>query len=90
MDTALQILVIEDSPTDRKLVDLHLRRSDLPCDLQFAETLSEASSSLSAELSDVVLMDLNLPDSVGLDTFLALHSQFPAIPIVVLSGQSDD
>lgn len=90
MDTALQILVIEDSPTDRKLVDLHLRKSDLPCELQFAETLSEASSSLASELSDVVLMDLNLPDSVGLDTFLALHSQFPAIPIVVLSGQSDD
>lgn len=89
MDTALQILVIEDSATDRKLVDLYLRKSDLPCELQFAETLSEAASSLSARMSDVVLLDLNLPDSVGLETFLALHTQFPAIPIVVLSGQSD-
>lgn len=85
----MQILVIEDSPTDRKLVDLHLRKSDLSCRVQFAETLSEAAGALSNSFFDVALLDLNLPDSVGLETFLTLHSQFPAIPVVVLSGQSD-
>lgn len=89
MKTQLRILVVEDSPTDRKLVDVHLRKSDLDNSLQFAETLAEATGALGRSAVDVVLLDLNLPDSVGLDTFLSLHAQFPQIPIVILSGQND-
>ncbi|MDJ0578029.1 MAG: AAA-like domain-containing protein, partial [Xenococcaceae cyanobacterium MO_234.B1] len=39
---------------------------------------------------DVVLLDLSLPDEYGLETFRQLHSQFPLLPIVVLTGNSDE
>jgi DNA-binding response OmpR family regulator len=39
---------------------------------------------------DVVLLDLNLPDSSGLDTFIDLHSRAPNIPIVVLTSTDDE
>ena len=38
---------------------------------------------------DVVLLDLNLPDSTGLDTFRAVHRRTMHLPIVILSGQED-
>lgn len=39
---------------------------------------------------DVVLLDLDLPDSFGLDTFLAVHRRAPEIPVVVLTGLDDE
>ncbi len=41
-------------------------------------------------LADVILLDLSLPDSQGLETFVKIHSQTPTIPIVVLTGLDDE
>src|SRR5262249_45467525 len=43
-----------------------------------------------AEAPDVVLLDLGLPDSDGLDTFLELRRHAPALPVVVLTGLADE
>jgi signal transduction histidine kinase len=51
--------------------------------------LHDAIEYLRAHAVDVVLLDLNLPDSWGLATFSELHRHFPAVPIVVLSGLQD-
>jgi two-component system cell cycle response regulator len=39
---------------------------------------------------DVVLLDLSLPDSQGLETYRAIHLQHPAVPVLVLSGLNDE
>ena len=39
---------------------------------------------------DVVLLDLFLPDSQGLQSFVQVHTQSPDVPIVVLSGMNDE
>ncbi len=39
---------------------------------------------------DIVLLDLNLPDSRGLETFVKLHAQSPQVPVVVLTGEYDE
>jgi len=90
MDDALHILIVEDSPTDRKLVEVYLAKSDLACELAHAEDLSETLAHLQSQPTDVILMDLHLPGSFGLQTFLDVHRLYPNIPVVILSGNSDN
>ena len=47
-------------------------------------------SLLDAETFDVIVTDLGLPDSFGIETFLSLHGQYPQLPIIVLSGSDDE
>ena len=91
---ALHILLVEDNPADARLFELLFERSGGadggPAIIQRAETLGAALHTLgTAPPCDVVLLDLTLPDSEGLDTLRALRERFPALPIVVLSGLSD-
>ncbi len=57
-----------------------------------AETghLSRAVELLAEAAADVVLLDLNLADSRGVETFTAAHQAAPEIPIIVLSGEDDE
>ena len=85
----LKVLLIEDNPDDvdllrRNLAKLPLARVEIePCRL-LAEALKRLGEK-NAKI-DVILVDLGLPDSQGLDTFFKVHQQAPQTPIVVLSG----
>ena len=59
-------------------------------DLSTVETLSEACDALDAVATDLVLLDLNLPDSSGVDTVRRIHAAAPTTPIVVLTSTSDE
>jgi signal transduction histidine kinase len=54
------------------------------------DRLAPGLARLAADGIDAVLLDLNLPDSQGLDTFRRTHTQAPAVPIVVLTGLHDE
>ncbi|HEY4845752.1 MAG TPA: diguanylate cyclase response regulator [Candidatus Dormibacteraeota bacterium] len=88
-----RVLLVEDNPGDARLVRESLN-DGAPGQfmLQVADSLKQALESLraSAGETDVVLLDLSLPDSHGLETFRAVHSLAPAVPILVLSGLNDD
>jgi phosphoserine phosphatase RsbU/P len=90
MNKLLQVILIEDSPSDAQLVRVHLRRSELHCSVNHAESLGQGTVLLFETDYDVALLDLSLPDSSGIATFRTLHQQWPELPIVVLSGQSDN
>ena len=90
MNRHLKVLLIEDSPSDAMLVQVHLRRSELNCMVDHAESLGQATTLLNDASYDVALLDLSLPDSAGIATFQSLHSNWPQLPVVVLSGQSDN
>jgi PAS domain S-box-containing protein len=87
----INILMIEDNPGDIRLVREMLSES---CNIQFnlhtAETLSEGMNLLSQKSYDVVLLDINLPDSSGADTFIKLKQSFSKIPVVILTGLVDE
>lgn len=89
---ALTILVVEDNPGDAHLVEEMLQ--DAGCEgmfqMAFTDTLASARSSLAKNAVDLVLLDLTLPDSYGLETFTQLHMAVPDVPIVVLSGTDDE
>jgi two-component system sensor histidine kinase UhpB len=58
--------------------------------LKRVETLSGALECLDQAGTDIVLLDLSLPDSQGLETFTRIHGRFPDIPVVVVSGLDDE
>ncbi len=88
----IRILLVEDNPADADLLKEQLIEEcgEDAFDLVHAESLAEALDRLSKQGVDVVLLDLLLPDSHGLETFTAVYTQVPGMPIVVLSGFDDE
>ena len=89
----LRVLLIEDNPEDVGLLRHSL--SILPSarlEIESCGLLSEALVHLQGKQDriDIILMDLGLADSRGLETFVAVHREAPKIPIVVLSGLEDE
>jgi signal transduction histidine kinase len=84
------VLLIEDNPGDADLVRLRLVEGTSPVNVNCVNRLSEGLASLSRETPSVVLLDLNLPDSRGAETFRRVMDHAPNVPVVVLSGQDDE
>ena len=88
---ALRILQVEDEPALARLLKEYLKMAlREPYELTWVQRLSEATAALTAQPYDLVLLDLGLPDSRGIETFLTIHHQVPQIPIIVLSGLDDE
>jgi signal transduction histidine kinase len=85
-----QVLLIEDNPGDADLVRLRLVEGKTPVNVNCVNRLSEGLAALSKESPSVVLLDLNLPDSHGAETFRRVLEHSPNVPVVVLSGQDDE
>jgi sigma-B regulation protein RsbU (phosphoserine phosphatase) len=85
-----QVLLIEDNPGDADLVRLRLVEGSAPVNVNCVNRLSDGLASLSRETPSVVLLDLNLPDSHGAETFRRVLEHSPHVPVVVLSGQDDE
>jgi diguanylate cyclase (GGDEF)-like protein len=85
------ILLIEDNPADVRMIQaLVAEVKNANLDLEYAERLSDGLIRLSAPGIDAVLLDLSLPDSQGLDTFIHLRSQVFETPILLLTGLPDE
>jgi len=87
----VNILLIEDNPADAVLIrEMLIEVSNPSFKLHSTQRLDEGLNYLENEGADVLLLDLNLPDSQGLDTFLKAKGRIPQIPIVILSGFDDE
>jgi two-component system, cell cycle sensor histidine kinase and response regulator CckA len=87
----IKILLVEDNPGDVLLLQETLSEiTFVDLELVHVERMKYALNRLQSEEFDVVLLDLVLPDSNGLDTFIQIHEQAPLIPIVVLTGMADE
>jgi len=85
------VLIVEDNPGDARLVSLYLREDGQNLFTVIAAgQLSEAVAQLARYHVDVVLLDLSLPDSFGLDTLARLRAAAPLVPVVVLTGTNDE
>ena len=91
MNAATRALLIEDNPDDACLLGEALNEArDASIELVHVEQLTEAANLLKATAFDVILLDLSLPDSQGIETVLRMQTEAPAIPIIVLTGLDDD
>lgn len=84
------VLLIEDNPGDADLVRLRLVEGKSDVHVNCVPRLSDALASLEVDTPSLVLLDLNLPDSHGAETFRRIRQKAPNVPIVILSGQDDD
>lgn len=92
---SISVLVIEDDPGDFGLIRAHLHMSCMAqCgslgQIAWAKTLAEGIAMAQKGNPDIVLLDLSLPDSAGLDTVHAMRAALRDVPIVVLTGQDDN
>lgn len=89
MSNRQTVLLIEDNPGDADLVRLRLVESESDVDVHCVDRLATGLEQLGEAQPSVVLLDLNLPDSHGAETFRKVLSKAPGVPVVVLSGQDD-
>jgi len=90
-ENPLRIILLEDDTSYGKLVKAKLMEV-LPegSVMEHVTILHELLERLLREKFDVILLDLMVPDSWGIDTFLSVHKDQPHTPIVVLSGINDE
>ena len=88
----IRVLVVEDDPSYALLVREHLGRPATGGEfaLVHAERLADALRLLGEDDIDVILADLGLPDSQGIETFLKLRAEAPGVPAIVLTGRDDE
>ncbi|WP_162909166.1 GAF domain-containing protein [Aggregatilinea lenta] len=87
----INVLLIEDSSGDAALISAYLQRSQPSIfNLAIADRVSSGKSLLARGGMDIVLLDLSLPDSQGLDSLSDLLAIAPTVPLIVLTGLDDD
>jgi PAS domain S-box-containing protein len=86
----LKVLLVEDNPADARLVREMLKDSHKPVALTHAARLRDALEFLRTQGFNAILLDLNLPDSEGMNTFLRARAEAMHAPIVVLTGLADE
>ncbi len=90
----VKILAVEDDPGDFGLIRVYLRLAGYGMNVEqntvsWASTLADAKKQVACNIPDVVLLDLNLPDSTGLATVIEMRNALPGVPIIVLTGNDN-
>ncbi len=87
----IKVLLVEDNPENIRLIREMLKEAKPAlAALEDAPSLLTAVERLAKGGIDAVLLDLGLPDSQGISTFVELNHQFPGTPTVVLTGLTDE
>lgn len=91
MEEKINILLIEDSKADVRLIDIYLKESfDDAFTLSSVEMLTQGLELMKKHDYDIILIDLSLPDSSGIGTFKEVFAAAREKPIIVLTGMEDE
>jgi DNA-binding NtrC family response regulator len=86
----ISVLVVEDSLDDYFFLKRVLDSSEeIEANFFHEDRLERAISVAKNKVIDVAIIDLCLPDSFGLDTYLAFHEKYPLIPTIIMTGYKD-
>jgi PleD family two-component response regulator len=87
----IDILLFEDNPADALLVREILEEvQSIDCSLREADRLVTGLQEMAGRPPDIILLDLNLPDSRGLASLEAVNKEAGTVPIIVMSGLDDE
>lgn len=90
-EPAIRVLLVEDNPGDARLIhELLLESRSAQFETVVAVRLADAQEALAAGDFQLILLDLSLPDSQGIDTFHRMAAFAPTVPLIVLSGLDDE
>ncbi|MCZ8181644.1 MAG: response regulator transcription factor [Beijerinckiaceae bacterium] len=81
-----RILIIDDHPLVRFGLRTALQTAYPGIEVEEGASLAEAMTRVGPVPPDVIILDLALPDSTGVGTYLALQSRCPALPIIIVTG----
>ncbi len=85
------VLLIEDNPGDARLIrEMIAEDPHAPFTIHFVDRLAKGLEHLASGETALIILDLSLPDSYGLETFTKVYAHAPAVPIIVLTGHDDD
>lgn len=91
MKKQIKVLLVEDNPDDVELIRiLSADISTVFLDITPAGYLSEGIKLLSEKTFDIILLDLFLPDSTGIDTLSKFHTITAETPVIVMTGHNDE
>ena len=94
--SSVRVLLVEDNPADARLMELMLTEEQrlgsgtTRFELVHAGRLAAALEQISQSAFDVVLLDLSLPDSRGIETVVQAHAAASQVPLIVLTGLDDE
>ena len=90
--SGIKVLLVEDSPSDAKLIEHELREGRGYCfEVIWVSRVDKAISELQRQRFDIALLDLTLPDSDGISTFLRIQAAGPQeLPIIILTGTGNE
>lgn len=87
----LRLLLIEDNEGDAYLIqDMLKQAKNTEFNAETAATLTNGLERLAKDDINIVLLDLSLPDSMGLDSFSRIHAHAPKMPVVIVTGSTDE
>ena len=87
----IRVLLVEDNPTDVLMLGTELSDcGGVRFEVTDVPRLRDAIGVLATEHFDIVLTDLGLPDSCGLDTFVAINKAAQGLPVIVMTGLNDE
>lgn len=86
----MNILIIEDNDLDFNLIKLKIKYAKLDTiKVDRATLLKDALKKLTNDKYDVIITDMNLPDSGNNETFEIIYKLYPNIPIIVMTSQDE-
>jgi PAS domain S-box-containing protein len=87
----IRLLLVEDNPGDARLIRemLNDEWGKGSFQIRVAGSVDEAMAAINEGSPNLLLLDLSLPDSFGLDTFRRIQTVVPSAPIIVLTGNQD-
>jgi signal transduction histidine kinase/DNA-binding response OmpR family regulator len=91
-DSRQHILLVEDNPADARLIREmlvdHLGRDNF--EMRVGESVGQALRLIDERLPDIVLLDLSVSDSFGLETLYKIQNRSHTLPVIVLTGNQDE
>ena len=87
--TKAHVLLVEDSRVEAAIVKALLQENG-EMNVSHVGSLHDAINAMTIKRYDAIVLDLNLPDSYGVDSAVVLKKRFPGTPIIVLSGNEEE
>jgi serine phosphatase RsbU (regulator of sigma subunit) len=87
---SIAVLLVEDDRGDALLVEELIADADVDADMVWAQSMADAEREIAAARPDCILLDLHLPDASGIDALRRFAEVDASIPIVVLTGLTDE
>ena len=83
----MNILIIEDEGDISLILNLMLKKGDV--EIEHVTTLAKADEFLKEQKTDIVIIDNQLPDGLGLDYIKTIKSNYPTLKIIMITGNTD-